>query len=75
MTVFVVLLSQNRKVIVKKQWIENSKLNETSKIFYSVKKSDKANFDLEIEDDRKNKSQKCYSGHIWKEFSMYIAYQ
>lgn len=50
------LLSQNRKVIVKKQWIENSKINETSKIFYSVKKSDKANFDLQIEDDRKNKS-------------------
>lgn len=84
MVVFIVLTqSTNNRfkgipIIVKKSWIENPKVKEISKIFFSRKKSDKANFNLDIDNDFnldiENITKKCYRGLVWQQFSKLFTY-
>lgn len=70
MVVFIVFLQkQKKKIIVKKEWIQDPKLKVVSTFFYSNEKSEKADFTLKIEEEFDPLKKACYRGQLFDEFS------
>lgn len=63
---FVVALQQNRHIIIPSKWIQNPKVGNVSKIFYSPKPDDVADFSLETKYFFNAASSGCYNGRVVK---------
>lgn len=70
MTFFVVVLEQNRLIILEGKWIENPTIREISRVFYSPNPETPANFDLKQTYLLGKQKNCCYTGYIVKKFEL-----
>lgn len=69
---FAVILRCNEMIAVKEDWIANPVLSKASKIFFSPKQNQVANFDIAPTHFFKKKDVAVYDGFLYRRFGKYL---
>lgn len=69
--VFAIILMCKRFIIVQDNWVENPKINEKTKIFFSPDLNTQPNFDLNEKFLFNKNVSNVYTGYVLKRFGEY----